>query len=136
VGQDRFTWLISKFADDTEGVAHAVVVSADGVRIASSAGLPTDRAEQLGSITAGLLSICTGAARLLEFGPHTRTLVELDRGLMLLMMIRERACLVVLAEPTANLEIVAFEMSRLVDQAGALLSPLLRIRPGPDPGSP
>ena len=131
--QDRFAWLISKFSDDTAGIAHAMVVSADGVRMASSAWLPIDRAEQLASIAAGLLSICTGAARLLELGLPTRTLVELDRGVLLLMMIREGACLVVPAEPAANLEIVAFEMTRLVDQAGALLSPLLRTQPCPRP---
>ena len=45
-------WLLSRFADDA-GVAHAIAVSADGLLLATSSNLPTERAEQLAAVAAG-----------------------------------------------------------------------------------
>ena len=42
----------------TPGAVHAVLATVDGVSVAVSAGLPGERAEQLATIGAGLLSIC------------------------------------------------------------------------------
>ncbi len=39
-------WLVSAFSKDVPGVAHAVLVSADGLMVAASDGLPRDRADQ------------------------------------------------------------------------------------------
>ncbi len=39
------SWLISAFAQRVPGVAHAIVVSSDGMLVALSDGLPRDNAD-------------------------------------------------------------------------------------------
>jgi hypothetical protein len=57
-----FGWLFTDFVHRVPGVAHAVVVSADGLLLAGSHDLPRDRAEQLSAIVSGLVSLTEGCA--------------------------------------------------------------------------
>ncbi|MEU7695372.1 roadblock/LC7 domain-containing protein, partial [Microbispora hainanensis] len=50
-------WLITDFVNNVPGVAHTVVVSADGLPLAFSDGFPKDRADQLAAVAAGLISL-------------------------------------------------------------------------------
>ena len=52
-----FAWFISDFVRRVPEVAHAVVVSADGLLLAGSHALPSDRAEQVSSVACGLVSL-------------------------------------------------------------------------------
>jgi uncharacterized protein len=56
-------WLVTDFTMRVADVAHAVVVSADGVPLAVSEDIPEVYGEQLAAITAGLVSLMEGAAR-------------------------------------------------------------------------
>jgi len=70
-------WLVTDFTTRVADVAHAVVVSADGVPLALSEHIPHQFAEQLAAITSGLTSLMAGAARIFEAGQptlYTRTL--------------------------------------------------------------
>jgi predicted regulator of Ras-like GTPase activity (Roadblock/LC7/MglB family) len=122
----RFDWLITEFVRGTPGVAHAVVVSADGLRIASSEGFPDDRADQLAAVAAGLLSLTVGASRVFEGGAVTQTVVEMERGLLLVMAISDGSVLAVLASPECDMGLVAYQMTLLVDRAGQALTPAIR----------
>jgi uncharacterized protein len=122
----RFDWLITEFVTNTPGVAHAVVVSSDGLRLAQSEGFPPDRADQLAAVAAGLLSLTVGASRVFEGGPVTQTIVEMQRGLLLVMAISDGSCLAVLAAPDCDLGLVAYQMTLLVERAGQVLTPALR----------
>src|SRR3954453_3307755 len=95
VGQ--FGWLVNSFAENVPGVAHAVVVSVDGLLLTASARLPPDRAEQMAAIAAGIVSLNLGAAKCLGAEEVTRAIVEMDRGVLLLTSIRDGSCLAVLA---------------------------------------
>ena len=53
--------LLAGMIARTPGAVHAVMATVDGVQIAVSAGLPPERADQLATIGAGLLSIADGA---------------------------------------------------------------------------
>jgi predicted regulator of Ras-like GTPase activity (Roadblock/LC7/MglB family) len=79
----NLNWLITNFADQVPGVAHTVVVSADGLLLAVSAGFPRDRADQLAAVASGLLSLTQGASRVFEGGQVTQTVVEMERGFCL-----------------------------------------------------
>ncbi len=50
----NLNWLITNFVDNTPGVSHTVVVSADGLLLAMSDGFPRDRADQLAAVASGL----------------------------------------------------------------------------------
>jgi len=49
---NQFGWLVNNFAEHVPGVAHAVVVSVDGVLLTSSSRLPAERAEHRAVIRA------------------------------------------------------------------------------------
>ncbi|TDD09770.1 roadblock/LC7 domain-containing protein [Saccharopolyspora terrae] len=122
----QFGWLVTDFTERVPGVAHAVVVSADGLLLTASAKLPTDRADQLAAVASGLLSLTQGAARCFEAGAVTETVVEMERGLMLQMAISDGSCLTVLAAPQCDMGLIAYEMTLLVERVGQILTPELR----------
>lgn len=121
-----FGWLLTDFVRRVPGAAHAVVVSADGLLLAASDGLPQDRAEQLSAVASGLVSLTYGAARCFEGGEVTQTVVEMEKGYLFLMSISDGSCLAVLAAPTADIGTVAYEMTLLVDRVGQQMTPELR----------
>ena len=124
-------WLVSDFTARVPDVAHAAVISADGVPLSLSDGIPSYFAEQLAAITSGLASLMQGAARIFEAGEPTQGLVEMEGGLMIIKAISDGSSLCVLAAPDCDTELVAYEMSVLVEAAGEVLSPALRrISPG------
>lgn len=123
---NQFGWLVDDFVDRVPGVAHAVVVSADGLLLTASAHLPRDRADQLAAVASGLLSLTQGAARCFEAGQVVQTVVEMERGIVLLMAISDGSCLSVLASPSCDIGLVGYEMTLLVERVGQLLTPQLR----------
>jgi predicted regulator of Ras-like GTPase activity (Roadblock/LC7/MglB family) len=124
-GQD-LNWLVSDFTGRVADVAHAAVVSADGVPLALSDAIPEYFAEQLAAITSGLASLMQGAARIFEAGLATQALVELEGGLMIIKAVSDGSSLCVLAAPDCDTELVSYEMSLLVEAVGEVLSPALR----------
>jgi uncharacterized protein len=122
----QFGWLVNNFAESVPGVAHAVVVSVDGLLLASSARLPVDRAQQMSAIAAGVVSLNLGAAKCLGADRVIRSLVEMDHGALLITSIKDGSCLAVLAVRDCDISQVAYEMTVLVDQVGEILTPQLR----------
>jgi uncharacterized protein len=119
-------WLVTDFTLRVTDVAHAIVVSADGVPLALSEGIPEEYAEQLAAITSGLASLILGAARIFEAGLPTQALVDMQGGLMLIKAVSDGSSLAVLAAPACDTDLVSYEMSRLVEAVGEALSPALR----------
>jgi len=123
-------WLVTDFADRVADVAHAAVISADGVPLALSDGIPGDSAEYFAAITSGLVSLMDGAARIFQAGLPTRALVEMEAGLMLVKAISDGSSLTVLAAREADAELVSYEMTLLVEAVGEVLTPAARAQPG------
>ncbi|MGH3669034.1 MAG: roadblock/LC7 domain-containing protein [Pseudonocardiaceae bacterium] len=124
--RERFGWLVDDFVTRVAGVAHALVVSAEGLPLTASNHLPRDRADQLAAVASGLVSLAQGAARCFDAGQVVQTVVELDRGIMLLMSISDGSSLAVLAAPNCDIGLVGYEMTLLVDRVGQQLTPQLR----------
>ena len=122
-------WLITDFTARAVDVAHAVVVSADGVPLALSEHIPGVFAEQLAAITAGLVSLMQGAARIFEAGLPTQALVEMDGGLLLVKAISDGSSLAVLAASDCDTDLISYEMTRLVEAVGEVLTPAVRAQP-------
>ena len=89
-------WLITNFVERVPDVAHAVVVSSDG------------------------------ASRVFEGGAVVQTVVEMQRGVLVIMAISNGSSLAVLAASTCDLGLVAYEMTLLVERAGRVLTPATR----------
>ncbi|XVS62747.1 roadblock/LC7 domain-containing protein [Actinosynnema sp. CA-299493] len=123
---ENFSWLVDDFVARVAGVAHAIVVSADGLLLASSERLPIDRAEQLAAVSSGLVSLNLGAARCFEAGDVKQTVVEMERGYLFLMSISDGSCLAVLAAPNCDIGLIGYAMTRLVERVGIQLTPEIR----------
>lgn len=119
-------WLLSAFTERVPGVAHAVVVSTDGLLVAVSEDLLRDYADQLAAVTSGLVSITSGAAQIFDGDQVKQTVVEMGRGYYLVMSMRDGSILATLAARDADIGVVGYEMARLAKQAGELLTPALR----------
>ena len=130
VDRQDLDWLITDFTARIADVAHAVVVSADGVPLAVSERIPPFFAEQLAAITAGLVSLMQGAARIFAAGQPTQALVEMEGGLLLVKAISDGSSLAILASPDCDTDLVAYEMTRMVEAVGEVLTPAVRVPPG------
>jgi uncharacterized protein len=119
-------WLVTDFTTRVEDIAHAIVVSADGVPLALSIDLPEDALEKFAAIVSGLTSLALGAARTFEGGALIQALVEMDDGLLFVKTIGDGSCLAVLAAPECDTRQVSYEMTRLVGAVGDLLTPAVR----------
>jgi uncharacterized protein len=119
-------WMINNFIERVPDVAHALVVSSDGIPVACSAGLPPDRADQLAAVTSGLTSLTQGASRIFEGGVVTQTVVEMQRGVLIVMAISNGSILAVLASRDCDMGLVAYEMTLLTERAGSVLTPPVR----------
>jgi predicted regulator of Ras-like GTPase activity (Roadblock/LC7/MglB family) len=120
------TWLIENLTRQVPDIAHAILVSADGLPLARSAGFPTERADQLAAIASGLTSLTQGASRCFGAGPVRQMIVEMEQGYLFVMSVSEGSCLAALASPTCDLGQVGYEMSLLITRVAAALTPALR----------
>jgi uncharacterized protein len=125
-GHQDLDWLVTDFTARVADVAHAVVISADGVPLALSDGIPAEHAEQLSAITAGLTSLMQGAARVFEGGDAIQALVEMEAGLLLIKAISDGSSLAILAAPQCDTDLVSYEMTLLVEAVGEVLTPRAR----------
>ena len=119
-------WLVDNFVDQVPKVAHAVVLSADGLLLATSEGFSRDRADQLAAVACGLASLCQGAARIFEGGVVKQTVVEMARGFLFVMGISDGSVIAVLAAPDCDMGLIGYQMTLLVERAGDVLTPALR----------
>jgi predicted regulator of Ras-like GTPase activity (Roadblock/LC7/MglB family) len=119
-------WLVTDFTERVPDVAHAIVVSSDGVPIAVSNAIPSSRAEQVCAVTSRLTGLTDGAARMFDGGLVIQALVEMERGLMLVKSVSGGSSLAVLATPECDMDLVAYEMTMLVEAVGDIITPATR----------
>jgi predicted regulator of Ras-like GTPase activity (Roadblock/LC7/MglB family) len=119
-------WLVESFVRTTAGVAHAAVISTDGLLVAVSERLDRARADQLAAIASGVESLTQGAARLFQAGPVNQTVVEMEKGFLFVMSVRDGSCLAVLATPSCDVGLIGYEMAMMVAKVGEVLTPQLR----------
>jgi predicted regulator of Ras-like GTPase activity (Roadblock/LC7/MglB family) len=119
--RDSLDWLVSKFAREVSGVSHAILVSADGLLMASSEHMPVERADQLAAVTSGLASLSTGAAQLFDGGYVLQSIVEMEHGYLLLMRVGDGSNLATLATKSCDIGQVGYEMAILVERVGTMI---------------
>lgn len=123
-------WLLD---DLVERVAHAergIVLSNDGLLIASSKEMSRDDAEHLAAAASGFQSLARGTGRYLGGGAVRQTVVELETAFFFVMAAGKGACLAVQASAEADVGLIAYEMARLVTSVGKFLSTPIRTESG------
>ncbi len=104
--------LLAGMLARTPGAVHAVMATVDGVQVAVSPGLPQERAAQLATIGAGLLSIADGAGIMMNTGSPRHVIVEMYGGLLLAAPVAPRVVLSLLAAYNADRERLGFEVAQ------------------------
>ncbi|MEV4411731.1 roadblock/LC7 domain-containing protein [Catellatospora sp. NPDC049609] len=119
-------WLLTSFAQRIADVTYVLAVSVDGLTIAHSDGLRQDLSDQLAAITSGLASLTIGAARCLSSGQVRQTVVDMDEGVLMIMAVRDRAFLAVVAAPGCDLGQIGYETALLAHRVAYALEPEAR----------
>jgi predicted regulator of Ras-like GTPase activity (Roadblock/LC7/MglB family) len=122
--------LITDFTKTVAEVVRALVVSADGVPVAVSDGMPPGDLDRLSAITSGMIGLASGAALAFDYGAITQALVTMEQGTLVVMALGSGANLAVLTTGAADLEEVAYEMNVLAERAGRVVTPAARVASG------
>jgi len=123
----RLDWMLADFTRGIPGVDLAVVLSADGLRLATSPGVTEDLGDQIAAAAAGLASLARGTARLLGDGKLTQTILEMESGYLFVSAVDHGATLVVHAARGCDMGLVGYEMTMLISRAGHALTPGPRV---------
>ncbi|MEV4761836.1 roadblock/LC7 domain-containing protein [Micromonospora chokoriensis] len=122
VQQTDLTWLLNDLVSRVGQVEHAVVLSVDGLLVASSAGLVRDDGEHLAAIASSIQSLAKGAGTRFNGGTVRQTIVEMESSFLFVTAAGRGACLAALASENADVGLVAYEMAMLVSRAGKFLA--------------
>jgi len=121
----QFNWMLNNFVKDTSGVSDAVAVSSDGLLMAMSNTLDTAGADQVAAIISGFVSLGQGTTRCFGFDELDQIIVAMRRGFLFVTAMGSAGCLGVVAQPGCDMGNVGYQMSLLVERAGAMLTPEL-----------
>ncbi|MET7329072.1 roadblock/LC7 domain-containing protein [Nonomuraea sp. NPDC005650] len=115
-------WLLDDLVGRVKEVEHAIVLSSDGLLMASSAALQRTDGEHLSAVASGLQSLAKGVSDHVSGGAVRQTVVEWKNQFLIVTMAGERACLAVLCAQNADIGLVAYEMAMMVARVGQYLT--------------
>ena len=121
------TWLVNDLVERVAHAEQAVVLSADGLLIAKSAGLSREDAEHLSAVASGLHGLARGAGRRFGRGGVRQTIIEMETGFLFVTAGGNGACLAVLGTEDADVGLIAYEMAMIVARVGQYLSTPIRV---------
>jgi predicted regulator of Ras-like GTPase activity (Roadblock/LC7/MglB family) len=110
-------WLLDDLASRVEDFRRAVLLSRDGLLIASSADLTREDAEHLSAVAAAMQSLAAGTGERFGVGGVRQTLIDLESGLLFVTSAGEGSCLAALCPANADAGQIAYEMAMLVKRA-------------------
>jgi predicted regulator of Ras-like GTPase activity (Roadblock/LC7/MglB family) len=122
----NLAWLLDDLVDRVAHAERGIVLSNDGLLIASSKDLPREDAEHLAAAASGFQSLARGTGRYIGGGTVRQTIVELESAFFFVTAAGTGACLAVQASADADVGLIAYEMARLVTSVGKYLSTPIR----------
>ncbi|MGW7312237.1 roadblock/LC7 domain-containing protein [Streptomyces sp. NPDC054865] len=120
------TWILDDLAN-FPGARHALVLSADGLTVGSSAGVNRDLADTIAAMASGMQSLSRRGAKFVtdEDSAWEQTMVSYADGFFFLLAAAEGAYLVVSATKDVDIEALSYRMAKTT----AGLGPALRVAP-------
>ncbi|SEG24491.1 Predicted regulator of Ras-like GTPase activity, Roadblock/LC7/MglB family [Nonomuraea solani] len=115
-------WLLDDLVGRVKEADHAIVLSSDGLLMASSGGLQRTDGEHLSAVASGLQSLAKGISEHISGGPVRQTVVEWKNQFLIVTNAGERACLAVLCAQNADIGLIAYEMAMMVARVGQYLT--------------
>ena len=102
----NLNWLVSNFVERVPGVNEAVVVSSDGLPMATSEGLDRDAADRFAAVASGLIGLAYGAAGRFGGGAVNEVIVEMENAFLFVTGISDGSCLAVVSSAEAPEDVV------------------------------
>jgi predicted regulator of Ras-like GTPase activity (Roadblock/LC7/MglB family) len=124
----QLSWLLDNLVNQVEHVEQAIILSTDGLIVASSQGLARADGEHLSALASGLQSLAQGAGQHFRGGNVRQIIIELEKTFLLVMAAGNGTCLAVLTSAEPNVGLVAYEMAMLVRRMGKYLASEPRFR--------
>jgi predicted regulator of Ras-like GTPase activity (Roadblock/LC7/MglB family) len=128
----QLSWLLDNLANQVEHVQQALILSRDGLVVASSQGLTREDGEHLSALAAGVQSLARGTGLYFKAGEVRQTIIEMERAFLFVMAAGQGTCLAVLTSAEPNVGVIAYEMAMLVRRMGKYLVAEPRFPDGED----
>lgn len=112
------SWVLDDLVRRVDGITRAVVLSSDGLVLASSRGMSREDSEHLAAVAAGMHSLARGAAQNFGGGAVRQTIIEMETALLFIAAAGKGSCLAVLCPADANPGLIAYEMTMLAKRIG------------------
>jgi predicted regulator of Ras-like GTPase activity (Roadblock/LC7/MglB family) len=133
-GADKLdvSWLIDQLISEVPTITYVVLVSADGLHLASAGNLDRDRAESAAALASGFLSITGQFGHVFRLGAAPENLsVRYPGGHLAFLRIDDAAgefvaALIVAATPQTQLQGLGYAMTRFSQAVGHALTPEIR----------
>ncbi len=123
----RLGQMLEDMARQAPGVEQAVMLSADGLLLAMSAGLGRDDGDRFAAVAAGLLGIAVGASGPLNGGPVEEVVVQMQDKLLVVMRINADGVLATLGSSGCDVAAIAYEMALFARTSAPLLDAAARL---------
>lgn len=114
----QLSWLLDNLVNRVEHIRQAVILSRDGLVVASSRGLTREDGEHLSALAAGVQSLARGAGQHFHGGEVRQTIVEMEFAFLFVSAAGRGTCLAVLTSAEPDAGVVAYEMAMLVRRMG------------------
>ena len=118
----QLSWLLDNLVNQVEHAEKAVILSSDGLVVASSRGLNREDGEHLSALAAGVQSLARGAGMHFRGGNVRQTIIEMEKAFLFVMAAGKGTCLAVLTSADPSVGLIAYEMAMLVRRMGRYLA--------------
>lgn len=118
----ELSWLLDDLLTRASGTQHAIVLSTDGLLMATSSGLDRPAAEHLSAIASGLHSLAGGASKQFSAGDIRQSIIEMDRAFLFVAAAGDGACMALMADADSDVGLIAYEMNKVIERVGQYLS--------------
>lgn len=119
-------WLLDDFVTSVADVSHALILSNDGLMVASSRELSKEDADHLSAVASGFQSLAKGTSLQFAAEPYGRRWWRWTRRSSSSPR-PARSCLTVMTTGAADVGLIAYEMARLVTRVGQHLATVPRV---------
>jgi predicted regulator of Ras-like GTPase activity (Roadblock/LC7/MglB family) len=120
------TWLLDDLVSRVSETRHAIVLSADGLLMASSKGFQQNDAEHLAAVASGMQGLAKSTGERFGGGVVRQTMIEMQSAYLLVTVAGQGACLAVLTSENADVGLVAYEMAMFVTSLDEHISSPIR----------
>ena len=94
----------------------AVLLSTDGLVVASSSGLDRENADHLSALVAGVQGLARGACNRFAGGALMQSVIEMDTALVFMVPAGDHACLAAVIPADSDAGTVAYELTELAER--------------------